>query len=177
MDRDRAQNRSLFYDQQCGLILLTFFNPSLHDLKGASALQRVRRKLGCRETSLGSLSDAMRVFDADRLMEIVQELLGRITKEILSRFLRDREVRAGKRVPADPGTLRLKVDEWWLADIATMHRWRRVGWIRARKLDEPRSRWALYAHADELDRLRRLRDARHQHPYPAELVTSKSADP
>lgn len=109
----------------------------------------------------------------------------RFTKGILCRFLRDREVRAGQRVPADPGTLSLKVDEWWLADlagklsmpIATMHHWRRVGWIRARKLDEPRGRWALYADADELDRLSRLRDARHQHPYPAELVTPKSAEP
>lgn len=79
--RDRAGNRNLFYDQLCGLILLSFFNPaltSLRDLKQISALKRVRRKLGCREASLGSLSEAMQVFDSDRLIEIIQELLGRI---------------------------------------------------------------------------------------------------
>jgi hypothetical protein len=79
--RDRAGNRTLFYDQFCGLILLSFFNPtltSLRDIKQASTLKRVRRKLGCREASLGSLSEAMQVFDSDRLVEIIQDLLGRI---------------------------------------------------------------------------------------------------
>ncbi|MCA9080912.1 MAG: IS4 family transposase [Planctomycetaceae bacterium] len=79
--RDRAGNRQLYYDQLCGLILLSFFNPtlvSLRDLKQASALEGVKRKLGCRAASLGSLSEAMRVFDADRLVEIIQDLLGRL---------------------------------------------------------------------------------------------------
>lgn len=79
--RDRAGNRNLYYDQLTSLILLSFFNPcltSLRDLKRASALERVRRRLGCRATSLGSLSEAMHVFDADRLIEIIQDLLGRI---------------------------------------------------------------------------------------------------
>jgi len=80
-ERDRAGNRELFYDHLCGLILLTFFNPSLEslrDLKSASRLKQVRKKLGCRETSLGSLSEALRVFDAQRLVEIIQDLLGQI---------------------------------------------------------------------------------------------------
>lgn len=79
--RDRAGNRKLFYDDLCGLILLTFFNPALKtlgDLKEASRLKQVRKKLGCRETSLGSLSEALRVFDSERLIEITQDLLGRI---------------------------------------------------------------------------------------------------
>lgn len=79
--RDRAQNRQLFFDHACGLILLTFFNPSLkslRDLQGASQLAKVRKKLGCRETSLGSLSESLRVFDAELLVEIIQELLGRL---------------------------------------------------------------------------------------------------
>jgi hypothetical protein len=79
--RDRAGNRQLFFDQLGGLILLTFFNPSfktLRDLQQASRLPHVRKKLGCRETSLGSLSEAMRLFDADRLAEIFEDLLGRI---------------------------------------------------------------------------------------------------
>lgn len=79
--RDRAGNRELFYDQACSLILLTFFNPSLktlRDLQAASRLRQVRQKLGCRETSLGSLSEALRVFDSELLVEIIQELLEQI---------------------------------------------------------------------------------------------------
>lgn len=80
-ERDRAGNRELFFDQLCSLILLTFFNPSLkslRDLQSASRLQRVKRKLGCKEASLGSLSEALRVFDGALLVEIIQELLGQI---------------------------------------------------------------------------------------------------
>ena len=76
--RDRAGNRRLFYDDVCGLILLTFFNPSLktlRDLQRASRLAQVRRKLGCTNASLGSLSEAMRLFDPELLVEIVQELM------------------------------------------------------------------------------------------------------
>jgi len=77
-DRDRAGNRRLFFDQVCALILLTFFNPSLktlRDLNRASRLATVRRKLGCRQASLGSLSEAMHLFDPELLAQIVQELL------------------------------------------------------------------------------------------------------
>jgi hypothetical protein len=80
-ERDRAGNRRLFFDHLCGLILLTFFNPSLktmRDLQRASRLQAVRRKLGCSSTSLGSLSESMHLFDPELLGEIVQELLGAI---------------------------------------------------------------------------------------------------
>jgi hypothetical protein len=110
----------------------------------------------------------------------------RFTKGILCRFLREREVRSRQGVQSEPDPQCLKPNEWWLPDlagqlsmpIATLHRWRRVGWVRARKLDEPRGRWAVYADADELGRLHRLRDARHQHPgpYPAELVNPRSND-
>jgi hypothetical protein len=80
-ERDRAGNRRLFFDQLCALILLTFFNPSLktlRDLKQASRLRQVRKKLGCDSTSIGSLSEAMHVFDPSLLVEIIQELLGQI---------------------------------------------------------------------------------------------------
>lgn len=79
--RDRAGNRQVFFDDVCSLILLTFFNPtlkSLRDLNRASRLARVRKKLGCSEASLGSLSESLRLFDSERLVEIVQELLGQI---------------------------------------------------------------------------------------------------
>jgi len=80
-ERDRAGNRQLHYDQLCGLILLTFFNPclkTLRDLRGASRLKQVQKKLACREASLGSLSEALRVFDPELLAPIVEELLGQL---------------------------------------------------------------------------------------------------
>lgn len=74
---DRAGNRKLFYDQYVGLILLFFFNPtfrSLRALQRASCMGKVRKKLKCSRTSLGSLSEAARVFDAEALQSIIGEL-------------------------------------------------------------------------------------------------------
>jgi hypothetical protein len=76
-DSDRAGNRQLFFDQYAALILLFFFNPSLGSLRAlqrASCLDKVQKKLGCRRTSLGSLSAAARDFDAEPLQAIVGEL-------------------------------------------------------------------------------------------------------
>jgi hypothetical protein len=76
--RDRAHNRTLHFDQYVALILLYFFNPIVTSLRGiqqASELQKVQRKLGCPRASLGSLSEASRVFDADLLRGLVGELL------------------------------------------------------------------------------------------------------
>lgn len=76
--RDRAHNRKLHFDQHVALILLYFFNPIVTSLRGiqqASELQKVQRKLGCPRASLGSLSEANCVFDADLLRELVGDLL------------------------------------------------------------------------------------------------------
>jgi hypothetical protein len=76
-ERDRAGNRKLFYDQYVALLLLYFFTPtltSLRSLQNASNWKQTRRKLGVRRTSLGSLSEAARVFDAKYLRAAVQEL-------------------------------------------------------------------------------------------------------
>jgi len=76
-ERDRAGNRTLFFDQYCSLILLFFFNPACHSLRAlqrASCVAKVRKKLGCSRVSLGSLSEAARVFDAEALQAIVGEL-------------------------------------------------------------------------------------------------------
>jgi hypothetical protein len=76
-DSDRSGNRQLFFDDYAALILLFFFNPvldSLRALQQASDLDKVQRKLGCRRTSLGSLSAAARDFDAEPLQAIVGEL-------------------------------------------------------------------------------------------------------
>lgn len=79
--RDRAGNRRLHYDQYAALILLYFFNPVVTSLRGiqqASELTRVQRVLGCSRASLGSLSEAARVFDADLLRGIIGEMVDKL---------------------------------------------------------------------------------------------------
>lgn len=79
--RDRAGNRILHFDQYAALILLYLFNPIVTSLRGiqqASELKKVQRILGCSRASLGSLSEAARVFDADLLRGIIGELVDRL---------------------------------------------------------------------------------------------------
>jgi DNA-binding transcriptional MerR regulator len=67
------------------------------------------------------------------------------------------------RVVAEPGVV--GEHEWLLTDLAqelemplaTLHRWIRVGWVRARKLPTPGGHWVIWADAAELDRMSRLR--------------------
>jgi hypothetical protein len=76
-DRDKAGNRRLHFDQYCMLVLLSLFNPiirSLRSLQQLSELGNVQRKLGCSRASLGSLSEAVEVFDPDRLLGIIDTL-------------------------------------------------------------------------------------------------------
>ena len=75
--RDKANNRELHFDKYCMLVLLYMFNPTVTSLRAiaqASELAKVQKKLGCKRTSLGSLSEASQLFDANRLKEIIQEL-------------------------------------------------------------------------------------------------------
>jgi hypothetical protein len=79
--RDKAGNRKLHFDQYAALILLYFFNPIVTSLRGiqqASELDKVQRILGCPRASLGSLSEAARVFDADLLRGIIGHLLDKL---------------------------------------------------------------------------------------------------
>jgi len=75
--RDKAHNRRLFYDEYAGLVLLAMFSPAIDSLRGiqqASEMPKVRKLLGCSRASLGSLSEAARVFDPDLLLEVIAEL-------------------------------------------------------------------------------------------------------
>jgi Transposase DDE domain len=79
--RDKAGNRSLHFDQYCLLVLLFLFNPvvrSLRALQQASTLKNVQRKLGCARVSLGSLSEAVEVFDPQRLCGIIESLAAEV---------------------------------------------------------------------------------------------------
>jgi hypothetical protein len=76
-ERDTADNRQLHYDQFCLLLLLGLFNPVVDSLRGlqqASGLEKVQERLKVKRASLGSLSEASRVFDASLLQPILQEL-------------------------------------------------------------------------------------------------------
>ena len=106
--RDRAGNRQLHFDQYCALVLLYFFNPVLTSLRGiqqASHLDKVQKKLGCRGTSLGSLSEAAGVFDAQRLEDVIAELAARVPHQTLTRdqqALRNLTAVDGSLLPALP---------------------------------------------------------------------------
>jgi hypothetical protein len=76
-ERDRANNRELFFDQYATLMILYYFNPTVTTLRGLqqfSTLEKVQRLCGVRPTSLGSLSEASRVFDPEALEPIIAEL-------------------------------------------------------------------------------------------------------
>ena len=100
------------------------------------------------------------------------------------RQLLSRRVRTGPRPEAVTGDDPRGDGEWWLSDLCrelgmpqpTVHCWVRRGWIRGRKLPGVGGRWILWADAEELDRLRRLRAYRRTWPdetYPAELTTPR----
>jgi hypothetical protein len=75
-------NRTLHYDQYAVLLLLSYFNPLLQGLRqvqAASDLKKVRKELGVKHASLGSLSEAARVFDPELLREIFLELAARVS--------------------------------------------------------------------------------------------------
>jgi hypothetical protein len=77
-------------------------------------------------------------------------------------------------------------DQWWFADLAralalphpTLYSWMRRGWVNARKLQigQGQGRWLLWADAEELDRLRRLRASPkgwYNQPQAADLTRPK----
>jgi hypothetical protein len=80
-ERDKAGNRQLHYDQYCTLILLALFSPLARSLRGlsqASELKKVQEQLGVGRASLGSLSEAARVFDPELLLPLIGELAGEL---------------------------------------------------------------------------------------------------
>ena len=79
--RDRAHNRILHMDQYMTLLLMYMFNPvcsSLRALQEASELKKVQRVLNVPHSSLGSLSEAARVFDSELLVEIIGQLVQKL---------------------------------------------------------------------------------------------------
>lgn len=107
----------------------------------------------------------------------------RFSKDMVAGFLA-KGGRSGPRPAALSAAGLLRKGEWLLTDLArqlvmpsaTLHRWRKVGWVHARKLPVAGGHWALWADAAELKRLARLRGhhrARRDQPIPTELTTPK----
>jgi hypothetical protein len=129
--RDKAGNRTLFYDQYASLLLLSMFSPAMNSLRAiqqASALAKVQKLLGLdRRYSLGSLSEAARVFDPQLLDGVIAEL----SKELLPLAdCHDPRLAGLKRVTPVDGTLlkalpRLAESMWKTSRSGNpMHGWR-----------------------------------------------------
>src|SRR5258708_30229761 len=80
-ERDKAGNRRLFFGDYCKLVLLYVWNPlidSLRQLQAATQLKTVAKALGVPRFSLGSFSEAPRVFEPRRLQPVIAELAGQL---------------------------------------------------------------------------------------------------
>jgi Transposase DDE domain len=130
--RDRAGNRTLFFDQYCAYILLFLFNPIVTSLRGiqrASELKRVQKKLGCPRASLGSLSEATEVFDPEPVKEIARELAGQ-----LEPLANDRQFPEVKQLlTAVDGTV-----------VKTLSRIMQAAYLKSPTDGQPRSAWRLH---------------------------------
>ncbi len=128
--RDTAANRRLHFDEYVTLVLLQLFNPlidSMRMLQQASELEKIAGALGVRRFSLGSFSESVRVFDPDKLWEVVRQLGGELNPV-------NADPRLKSRVPGDlkifDGTVIDAVAKVakaaWLpfTDGTTKHAWR-----------------------------------------------------
>jgi Transposase DDE domain len=133
-ERDRAGNRQLFFDQYCAYILLFLFNPAITSLRAihrASELKKVRKRLGTRRVSLGSLSEATEVFDPEPVKEIAGELAAQL--EPLGTNRRFPDVK--HLVTAVDGTV-----------VKTLSRIVEAAYLRSPTDDRSMSAWRLHTH-------------------------------
>jgi hypothetical protein len=107
----------------------------------------------------------------------------RFTGEMVGRLLRQRRGRRRSR-PLAMNATALSEGEWWLSDlagrlvmpVATVLGWIRRGGVHARKLAVASGRWAVWADADEVERLKRLHACPRtwdQRPVLADLMVPK----
>ena len=79
--RDKAGNRELHFDEYVLLILFWFFNPGLDSMRAlyrAMDSEEVQKKLGVKRFSLGSFSEACKVFEPAKLQAVVGQLYKRM---------------------------------------------------------------------------------------------------
>src|SRR5439155_565617 len=90
----------------------------------------------------------------------VERFTGGMVSGLLARRCAAGALRRGKGVAG-----LMEKGEWLLGDLArhlglpqvTLHRWRKGGWVRARKLDVAGGLWAVWATGEEMRRMGRLR--------------------
>jgi hypothetical protein len=79
--RDKAGNRTLFFNDYLKLVLLYTWNPligSVRDLQQVAALPKVAKALGIKPFSAASFSESVRIFEPERLKPIIRELAGEL---------------------------------------------------------------------------------------------------
>jgi hypothetical protein len=119
-------------------MLLYLFNPAVTSLRGiqqASELEKVQQKLGSPRASLGSLSEAASVFDAERLKEVIAELAAELKPLALDTRLKDIE----QTLTLVDGTL-----------IAALPRMMQASWLKE-TTGSGMVKWRLHTHF-EVDR-------------------------
>jgi Transposase DDE domain len=134
--RDKAANRTLFFDHYCSYILLFLFNPIVTSLRGiqqASELPRVQKKLGCPRASLGSLSEATQVFDPEPVKQIAAQLASQLKP--LDKDRRFPEVK--HLITAVDGTV-----------IKTLSRLVQAAYMKSPTDGRSLSAWRLHTHFD-----------------------------
>jgi hypothetical protein len=101
---------------------------------------------------------------------------------MICQLMRRERERCGVQPKSARDQNQLREHEWWLPDLAmhlnmpvsSMHRWRKVGWVGARKVEETGGHWAIFANDSELARMQELRDYKHSWQNkikPVELIT------
>ncbi len=106
----------------------------------------------------------------------------RFTGGMVAGFLARKYERAGQG-QGGPAAQALKKGEWLLGDLArhlgmpaaTLHHWRKLGWVQARKLGVAGGPWAIGASGAERRRLARLR--RHQQAKPNQAIPADLTTP
>jgi hypothetical protein len=113
--------------------------------------------------------------------------LPRCDKRFSARIVQQLFCRAGLIGPHEDKAAKdelKKANEWWIEDLVrelkmplvTLSNWCRKGWVHARKVTLAYRRWVIWADAEEIRRLRKLRKYRRPGPRysnPKELTTPK----
>jgi len=134
-ERDTAGNRKLLFSHYTGLVLLGLFNPTLQSLRGLqqlSGLKKVQKLLGSRTTSMGSLSESVRVFDPMLMEPILEELIGKLPQN------KNHALPDG--LPADLARRLVAVDGSVLATLPQV----------VAAAGSPRTNWRLHLHFEVL---------------------------
>jgi hypothetical protein len=79
--RDVAGNRELHFDQYVIWVLLYLFNPmitSIRMLQDCGDIDKLQAQLGVKRFSLGSFSESCRVFEPQRLRDVIHQLAGEL---------------------------------------------------------------------------------------------------